>query len=73
MRANQSTAAPAVGMKPSSAWLVTPARRHAHDARIPAGGGGGASPAWARTKAPVPSVTFAVPSDQQRSPKSEAC
>ena len=60
-------------MKPSRAKLVSPARRHAHDARIPAGGDGGAAPAWASTKAPVPSVTFAVPADQQRSPNSEAC
>ena len=30
-------------------------------------------PAWASTKAPVPSVTLAVPGSQQRRPNSEAC
>ena len=40
---------------------------------MPSGGRGGVSPAWASTKAPVPSVTFAVPGSQQRSPNSDAC
>ena len=37
------------------------------------GGAGGASPACASTNAPVPSVTFAAPGSQQRSPNSDAC
>ena len=40
---------------------------------MPSGGCGGVVPAWARTKAPVPSVSLAVPASQQRSPNSEAC
>ena len=40
---------------------------------MPAGGRGAASPACARTKAPVPSVTFAAPGSQQRRPNSDAC
>ena len=40
---------------------------------MPSGGLGGCSPAWARTKAPVPSVTFAEPASKQRSPNSDAC
>ena len=72
MRANQSAAAPAAGTKPSSSKLGSPARRQAHDARIPAGGAGGQPPAWASTKAPVPRVTFAVPGAQQRRPNNAA-
>jgi hypothetical protein len=37
-----------------------------------AGADGGPSPAWASTKAPVPSVTLAVPAAQQRSPNNDA-
>src|SRR5262252_6444069 len=71
---SQPVTAPAFGTNPSSAYAVVSAARQAQVDTTPRGTPvGGALPALHHKNAPVPSVSFAMPSRQQRWPNSAAC